>query len=101
MFSKKGIPLSKPAPVFVRAEQNVSQVDEHGNVIEKVIYEKLDSTDPDNFPILPSVEEYSLSNLLNAGVPLEQIPVGSLLGSDSIDQDNVNSIIEQLKNISE
>lgn len=55
-----------------------------------VIEHEVDVTSPDAVASLPTSEEYTLDNLMRAGVPLEEVPSQVLTPSDV---DTVNSAL--------
>lgn len=62
-----------------------TELDEHGNEITKTSYETVDVSDDAYIADIPKWEEYTLSNLLAAGIPLEQVNTEGLLSSNVSD----------------
>lgn len=69
--------------VIERVSRHVSELDELGNLKTKVVYEDVDVSSEDYVKDLPKLEEYTLSNLIAAGVPLEEMNVDGLLASST------------------
>lgn len=62
-----------------------TELDERGNEITKSSFETVDVSDDAYVADIPKWEEYTLSNLIAAGIPLEQINTEGLLGSSVSD----------------
>lgn len=67
--------------VYEKVSKQVSEVVD-GQERTKVVFEDVDISTDDYIKDLPRFEEYSLSNLLAAGVPLEQMNVQGLLAGN-------------------
>lgn len=70
--------LAGTAPV--RELQKVTvDVERNGSHEIDVNFQVVDVSSPDYVKNLPTYEEYTLENMLQSGVPLEAVPVGTLL----------------------
>lgn len=75
---KRKVHYGLPSPVVVNVSQTVAEKvgDE---VVERVVRVPVDLCSKEAAKSLPTLAEYSLKNLLEAGVPLEQINPSNLL----------------------
>ena len=81
MFKRRAYSFSSPG-VVKRTETVVTssqEIDKDGLSINRVVYKEVDPFSDEAVQALPTYEDYSLSNLIAAGVPLDTIPVGQLL----------------------
>lgn len=68
--------------VLERKQVVVPEMDDNGNTFNRVSYKDIDVSSDDYIKDLPRLEEYTLSNLMAAGIPLEQLnPSGLLSGN--------------------
>lgn len=65
--------------VIESTAQTISETDELGIPIHRVVYLPIDYTSDDVVKSLPDAKDYTLENLLAAGVPLDQLSVSNLL----------------------
>lgn len=84
MFRKKFLKqktwsVADSTKVIESTAQTISETDELGIPIHRVVYLPIDYTSNDVEKSLPDAKDYTLENLLAAGVPLEQLSVSTLL----------------------
>lgn len=87
MFRSKNKTRMRPfkpiSEVYVPTTKVVSE--EHDGVITDVVVNDVRNIlDPSQEVDIPSPEEYSLENLLKSGVPLKEIPCGTLLNETDL-----------------
>lgn len=101
--SKIKVNYAPAVPVMVVKESVEEHQREDGSIVIEHHFDEVDACDPSNFPELPTVEEYSLTNLINSNNvdALQQIPISGLVSSDASDIDSINSVTEALKKASE
>lgn len=80
MFRKKRNIFVADPPVTIMEVQrkSIPQIVDGVDLIS-VVEEEVDVTDPSSYPDLPSPDDYSFENLLASGVPLKEVPIGTLL----------------------
>lgn len=84
MFRKKFLKkrtwsCADSSKVIEPSAQTIDEMDENNNPVQRVVYLPVDYTSKEVEKSLPEAKDYTLANLMAAGVPLEQVAVSSLL----------------------
>lgn len=78
-LKKKTWSCADSTKVIEPSAQTIAEQDENGTPVNRVVYLPVDYTSKEVEKSLPDAKDYTLENLLSAGVPLEQVAVSSLL----------------------
>lgn len=81
--SKRSVAFSVPQHVVANVSHTVTE-DVDGVTVERQVYVPVDLSSKEAASSIPTMEEYSLKNLLAAGVPLEQLQVSTLLNPTDV-----------------
>lgn len=76
-LKKKTWSLAESTKVIEPVSRTIPEKASDGTPCERVVYTPMDFTSKDAVKTLPTAQEYSLENLLSAGVPLEQLSVST------------------------
>lgn len=87
---KTKIKFESSKKVIERVSRPITEMEENGNVNVRVRYEDVDVSSDDYVKDLPRLEEYTLSNLMSAGIPLEQLNVSGLMSG------NLDTMLNQI-----
>lgn len=78
--------MASYVPLYEKRMSVVPETDKNGNVNNRVVFTDVQVNDEDYLKDLPRKEEYTLSNLLEAGVPLNQVDVNDLMQTNLVSQ---------------